>query len=127
MSKSPESRASRRARSSSSPKRLKKKDDLFLMNKNIDFHDFTTGNDETASCDSMSLATKSPKFDRKIGDLGKGILCMEYSDLGTGDFRSPSFMLTRCVYITICIIYTNFYFIFIFCIISVQMEVLFLL
>ena len=30
-------------------------------------------------------------FKRKIGDVGKGILCLEYSDHGTGDFRSPSF------------------------------------
>lgn len=29
-------------------------------------------------------------FDRKLGVIGKGTLCMEYSDYGTGDFRSPS-------------------------------------
>ena len=88
---------------------MKKKDDLFRMDK-IDFHDFTTGNDETGSCDcdSINLATKSPKFDRKIGDLGKGTLCMEYSDLGTGDFRSPSFMVTRYVDLKICIYIQTF-------------------
>lgn len=33
------------------------------------------------------------KFSRKQGLLGKSTLCMEYSDLGTGDFRSPSFQV----------------------------------
>ena len=32
-------------------------------------------------------------FDRNLGKLGKGALCCEYSDHGTGDFRSPSFMV----------------------------------
>ena len=32
-------------------------------------------------------------FGRKKGLLGKGTLCMEYSDLGTGDFRAPSFQV----------------------------------
>jgi hypothetical protein len=30
-------------------------------------------------------------FERKEGVLGKGTLCMEYSDLGTGDFRTAGF------------------------------------
>lgn len=32
-------------------------------------------------------------FDRKIGTIGKSTLCMEYSDHGTGDFRSPSLIV----------------------------------
>lgn len=32
-------------------------------------------------------------FDRDEGQIGKGSLCVEYSDQGTGDFRSPSFVV----------------------------------
>jgi len=32
-------------------------------------------------------------FDRRGGVIGKGSICTEYSDLGTGDFRSPSFVV----------------------------------
>ena len=32
-----------------------------------------------------------PAFERSGGKIGKGMLCVEYSDHGTGDFRSPSF------------------------------------
>jgi hypothetical protein len=30
-------------------------------------------------------------FDRALGKIGKGGICCEYSDFGSGDFRSPSF------------------------------------
>jgi hypothetical protein len=32
-------------------------------------------------------------FERTTGKMGKGLLCCEYSDHGTGDFRTPSFMV----------------------------------
>jgi len=32
-------------------------------------------------------------FERQLGKIGKGNLCCEYSDHGTGDFRSPSFLI----------------------------------
>jgi hypothetical protein len=32
-------------------------------------------------------------FERQLGKLGKGLLCVEYTDQGTGDFRSPSFVV----------------------------------
>lgn len=32
-------------------------------------------------------------FERQMGKLGKGLLCSEYADHGTGDFRSPSFIV----------------------------------
>ena len=32
-------------------------------------------------------------FERTTGKMGKGLLCCEYSDHGTGDYRSPSFMV----------------------------------
>eukprot|EP01039_Chlorochromonas_danica_P006764 gene6764-7474_t len=32
-------------------------------------------------------------FDRQLGMIGKGGLCVEYADYGTGDFRSPSFLI----------------------------------
>jgi len=32
-------------------------------------------------------------FERAVGKMGKGLLCCEYSDHGTGDFRTPSFMM----------------------------------
>ncbi len=37
--------------------------------------------------------SKHQTFDRSIGKIGKGGMCVEYSDLGTGDFRSPSFQI----------------------------------
>eukprot|EP01041_Mallomonas_annulata_P002693 gene2693-5303_t len=33
-------------------------------------------------------------YERKTGEIGKGELCVEYSDHGTGDFRSPSFTVS---------------------------------
>ena len=42
---------------------------------------------------SASMSEPHRKFERAGGALGKGVLCMEYSDSGTGDFRSPSFMV----------------------------------
>lgn len=32
-------------------------------------------------------------FERQLGKIGKGLLCAEYADHGTGDFRSPSFIV----------------------------------
>lgn len=32
-------------------------------------------------------------YNRSIGKIGKGGLCVEFADHGTGDFRTPSFML----------------------------------
>jgi hypothetical protein len=32
-------------------------------------------------------------FERTLGKIGKGALCCEYADYGTGDFRSPSFVV----------------------------------
>jgi hypothetical protein len=32
-------------------------------------------------------------FDRQIGEIGKGVLCVEYTDIGTGDFRTPSLVV----------------------------------
>ena len=37
--------------------------------------------------------TAKQTFDRAIGKIGKGGMCVEYSDFGTGDFRSPSFQV----------------------------------
>ena len=36
---------------------------------------------------------KRVTFDRDLGKMGKGAWCSEYTDYGTGDFRSPSFMV----------------------------------
>jgi hypothetical protein len=43
---------------------------------------------------SPSMPTKKSvqTFERKLGLVGKGVLCVEYTDYGTGDFRSPSFI-----------------------------------
>jgi hypothetical protein len=49
---------------------------------------------------SFSTPARSPErssplnrmYEREIGSLGKGAICMEYSDCGTGDFRAPSFI-----------------------------------
>lgn len=37
--------------------------------------------------------TNRQTFERQIGKVGKGTLCLEYTDYGTGDFRTPSFMV----------------------------------
>jgi hypothetical protein len=39
----------------------------------------------------FSVHNKSKTFETKIGKVGKGGICHEYSDHGTGDFRTPSF------------------------------------
>ena len=36
---------------------------------------------------------KQQSFDRSLGKLGKGALCCEYADYGTGDYRPPSFII----------------------------------
>jgi hypothetical protein len=41
----------------------------------------------------MPVHNKVESFERKIGKVGKAGICLEYSDHGTGDFRSPSFMV----------------------------------
>lgn len=40
---------------------------------------------------SLPRRANTHTFERTAGKLGKGILCVEYADLGTGDFRTPSF------------------------------------
>ena len=42
---------------------------------------------------TLPRRTSTSTFDRAMGKLGKGSLCVEYSDHGTGDFRSPSFQI----------------------------------
>eukprot|EP01039_Chlorochromonas_danica_P002520 gene2520-2760_t len=37
--------------------------------------------------------TNRQTFERQLGKIGKGTLCVEYTDYGTGDFRTPSFMV----------------------------------
>ena len=62
--------------------------------------DALTHSPGNAFCPANALASYEPEqtpglspFDRKSGIIGKGELCVEYSDVGTGDFRSPSFSL----------------------------------
>lgn len=42
---------------------------------------------------NLHLHQHRQTFERTTGKMGKGLLCCEYSDHGTGDFRSPSFMV----------------------------------
>jgi hypothetical protein len=42
---------------------------------------------------AMKRHTYRQTFDRAIGKIGKGGICVEYADYGTGDFRSPSFQV----------------------------------
>lgn len=42
---------------------------------------------------SSKRHTNKQTFERQLGKLGKGLLCAEYADHGTGDFRSPSFIV----------------------------------
>lgn len=42
---------------------------------------------------AMKRHTYRQTFDRAIGKIGKGGICVEYADCGTGDFRSPSFQV----------------------------------
>jgi hypothetical protein len=49
---------------------------------------------ENLAKDTHSTHYKSRQtFERQLGKLGKGALCVEYSDHGTGDFRTPSFIV----------------------------------
>ncbi|RYG67959.1 hypothetical protein EON64_06280 [archaeon] len=41
----------------------------------------------------ISVHNRAETFERKIGKIGKGGICLEYSDHGTGDFRTPSFVV----------------------------------
>ena len=36
----------------------------------------------------------SSTFERKGGEIGKASTCLEYADIGTGDYRSPSFIIS---------------------------------
>jgi hypothetical protein len=36
---------------------------------------------------------RSHRFNRTIGKVGRGGLCVEFADHGTGDFRTPSFLI----------------------------------
>jgi hypothetical protein len=49
---------------------------------------------ETIAKDTGSKHKSRQTFERQLGKLGKGGLCVEYSDHGTGDFRAPSFIVT---------------------------------
>jgi len=63
-------------------------------NNNIDKYFTDTQNNTTANKNPWSTIRKRNKnlsFGRSIGAVGKGSLCVEYTDYGTGDFRSPSF------------------------------------
>eukprot|EP01031_Cornospumella_fuschlensis_P036624 gene36624-44427_t len=42
---------------------------------------------------AISVHSRAETFERKIGKIGKGGICLEYSDHGTGDFRTPSFVV----------------------------------
>eukprot|EP01038_Epipyxis_sp_PR26KG_P016244 gene16244-22115_t len=43
--------------------------------------------------DKSTPRSINPAFERTHGTLGKGSICVEYSDHGTGDFRTPSFLI----------------------------------
>lgn len=45
------------------------------------------------SLSRQNLHQHRQTFERTLGKMGKGLLCCEYSDHGTGDFRTPSFMV----------------------------------
>ena len=51
--------------------------------------DLTPDNEPTTSKQRPAIT-----FEREIGSSGKGSICLEYSDKGTGDFRVPSFSVT---------------------------------
>lgn len=53
------------------------------------------GRKSTSKLNSLQGRTsrRHRAFERSGGKIGKGILNVEYSDHGTGDFRSPSFMV----------------------------------
>ncbi len=63
--------------------------------KSLKMSPFASKRIETpAAASPMHLAEKTIQtFERQLGKLGKGALCVEYNDHGTGDFRSPSFVV----------------------------------
>ncbi len=42
---------------------------------------------------SQSCESAGVSFERGEGQIGKGSVCMEYADQGTGDFRTPSYIV----------------------------------
>ena len=42
---------------------------------------------------AASPVKHAASFDRAVGDSSKGSICLEYSDRGTGDYRTPSFAI----------------------------------
>jgi len=74
--------------------------DLSAMAKLVDFSS-STPSTKGRLLEGLVNKSKTQKhhhrniqtFDRQIGKLGKGLLCSEYTDHGTGDFRSPSFLV----------------------------------
>jgi len=63
-------------------------------NDNIDKQFVDTQSNTSTNKNPWSTIRKRNKnlsFGRSIGAVGKGSLCVEYTDYGTGDFRSPSF------------------------------------
>ena len=50
-------------------------------------------NETRAKFKHSSHRHKHQSFERAVGKVGKGLLCVEYADHGTGDYRSPSFMV----------------------------------
>lgn len=65
------------------------------------FADNDNSSKSSSFASSPGISINSPRFrpshqrafDRGGGIIGKGALCVEYSDYGTGDFRSPSFVV----------------------------------
>ena len=49
--------------------------------------------DKIADRTTTNILHANSVFERNIGVIGKGELCVEYSDYGTGDFRAPSFTI----------------------------------
>ena len=62
-----------------------------------EFQQDTSPKDLSPHLETTALSAKQPSkyvarrlFDRDLGKIGKNMLCLEYSDYGTGDFRPPS-------------------------------------
>lgn len=83
-----------RSRSRSNPMLMHMQD--FDDNERLGKRKENSEDDHEIAPHTRSRANSSTmrNFDRKVGDLGKGVLSMEYSDYGTGDFRTPSFVVS---------------------------------
>lgn len=74
------------------PEQLDSKENRpYLLNKSFNIGKGTMESPKEKPALKKRINTHT--YERAIGKLGKGGICSEYSDIGSGDYRSPSFVV----------------------------------